>query len=491
MNTARAVLFKAFADAAARSAGLITFPVIARHVGASGYGGYAQVGVVMSIVVPLAALGLGTVMVRYFSSPAWTPPLARKALMIGAIVGGLGLVSTVLVFVLAKPLNDAFLGYHDGAELFRWGSLLVVTGALETWVLDVLRARYWLIQFSVFQLGQSLLVVVATVLLLTHGHGLVALIQATAAIKAAFILAGVAGIASRARPGASDSAPAIPGFGALVRFGLPLAISGFGIWLVQLSDRLVVGNVLGAAAVGRYGIVYNIGALTAAAAAPLMLPAYPRIVRAAAVENHEAVTADVQLFHRYLVLTVVPIAVWLAVIVPTLVRVLGGAGFHVAWPIGALVIGGLFLDQWNGLAHYVLIAYNRTLLSQNVWLAGGFLNVGLCVVLVPPFGLEGAAVATLLCFVFIEGIMFVAAMRYVDLLRTYRYDTTLRAGSAALVAGAAAGAIIALMPTTAAAAVAATVVFFGVFIALAFAIGEIGASEVGLLRSALRRRALA
>jgi O-antigen/teichoic acid export membrane protein len=488
MHTSRAVVFKAFSDTVVRGTGLITFPVIARHVNASGYGAYAQVGVVVAVIAPIASLGLGTVMVRFFSTAPWTKALVRQMLRVGLGVAIFGLVGSVLVFLLAQPLNDAFLGYPDGEQLFRWGSLLVLAGALEFWVLDLLRARYWLIQFSAFQLAESLLFVAATVVLLVSGHGVVALIQASLAIKLGFVLLAVAAVAWHGRSDSSEAAPATPAFGALVRFGLPLAVAGLGLWLVQLSDRLVVGHSLGAAPVGRYSIAYNMGLLVAAAAAPLLLPAYTRIVRGAAGGANGAVAEDVRLFHRYVVITVVPVAVWLAVIVPTTVRTLGGQNFHVAWAMCALVIGGLFLDQWNGLAHYVLIAYNRTLLSQNTWIAGGLLNVGLCLVLVPRYQLNGAAFATLASFVFIEGIMFVAAMRHVDLIRSYRYDTTLRTGLAALVAGAAAAVPITLISSGGTAVLAATGTFLIVLLGLLTAFREIGRGEIRLVLSALRRR---
>ena len=62
-------------------------------VSASGYGAYAQVGVVVGVIAPLASLGLGTVMVRFFSSAPWTRALARQMLRVGVGIVGCAPVS--------------------------------------------------------------------------------------------------------------------------------------------------------------------------------------------------------------------------------------------------------------------------------------------------------------------------------------------------------------------------------------------------------------
>jgi O-antigen/teichoic acid export membrane protein len=492
VNTGRAVLVKTASDVATRASGLITFPIVAAYIGAEGYGAFSQVSTVVGVVIPLASIGIGSGMVRFFATQTWSRGLARQVLHVGGTVALLSLVATALIFVLAPLLNDAFLGYKYGDALFRWGALLVLTGALEYWLLDLLRARDWLMLYAGVQFSQTIALVAATAFLLIHGQGVVELMIATVIIKAAVIGAAILLTALRGRRAAADTELAPPPeYRRMVQFGLPLTIAGLGLWMVNLSDRLVVGGKLGAAEVGRYGIVYNLATLLVMGASGLFLPAYARLMRGTAAGDRAAVEADITLFHRYIVLVIVPLAVWLAVIIKPAVRFLGGEEFSVGLLVVLPIVAAMFLNQWNGLAHYVLIVNDRTPLTQNLWLGVGLGNIGLCLVLVPLWGLEGAAVATLAAFVVIEWVQLRASARYVDIVRTYQLAATARVAAAAAAAAVAAIAVLELLPSGGVALVAATLAFFPVYVAAAWLLREVHRGDLDQFMRAVRPKATA
>src|SRR6201999_3189073 len=99
MTTTRGVLLKTVADLGARASAFLTFPIMAHFAGAGGYGAYAQLNTVVGFVVPFAALGLGSTMVRFFASPPWSKSLMRRALRVGGrlflVASGVGLIVAV------------------------------------------------------------------------------------------------------------------------------------------------------------------------------------------------------------------------------------------------------------------------------------------------------------------------------------------------------------------------------------------------------------
>ena len=490
MTTSRAVLLKGVADVAARGTALITFPILAAHVGAAGYGAYGQVSTIVGLVVPFASLGIGSAMVRFFAARAWTPVTARQIARIGTIVIGLAVIPTALMALFAEQLNDLFLGYPDGGDLFLWGSLLVLLGAAEVWVLDLLRSRDWLFQYSLIQLSQSVLLVGAVAILLPNGYGIVALVQATAAIKALALIGAVATAVRHARyeeppKDANESAPRLS---AMIRYGLPLTVAGFGLWMVNLSDRLVIGNIETPAELGRYGAAYTLANLLVLASSPLMLPVYRRYMKASLEKDEASIAADTRLFHRYLSLALIPFAVYLGVMGVPVLEILGGDDFRISAVLPALLVAGLFLDQWNGLAHYLLVSGDRTFLLQNLWLACGFMNIAVNLVVVPVYGIEGAAGVTLLSFVLLEGAVFYAASRRAPLWRLYRWDSSVRAAIAGAVAGAAAWAVEREIESGAGALPLATLAFGAVFLVLIVLMREIHRQDVGILARAVGLR---
>ena len=115
----------------------------------------------------------------------------------------------------------------------------------------------------------------------------------------------------------------------------------------------------------------------------------------------------------------VPGAIFLATLIHPALLVLGGSEFDIDLLVGWLIIAGIFVDQWNGLAHYVLAAFDRTLFLQNAWLVCGGLNIALNLFAVPLWGLRGAAAVTLISFLVLELIIFRGASRHGE-KRQYR-----------------------------------------------------------------------
>jgi O-antigen/teichoic acid export membrane protein len=489
MSTGRAVLLKGAADVAARAASIITFPILAHYAGADGYGAYGQMTVIVGFLVPFASLGLGSVMVRFLTGSPWTRSVSRHAFKVGATVLVGGIAFSAVIALIAPTLNELFLRWPDGDALFRWGSLLIVLGAVEFWLLDLMRAREWLISFSLFQLGQTAVVVVAVVVMLPAGYSIVDLVIATAVLKAVAIVVTFSLVVLRAPQEPEPSEPiAHASFDRMVRFGLPLTVAGLGLWMVNLSDRLVIGGFMTPSDLGLYGAAYTVGSLLVLCGAALFLPAYPRFMAAVAEGNRGKLGADIELFHRYLSLTVVPGAVFLVTLMHPALLVLGGSEFDVSLVVGTLIVAGLFLDQWNGLAHYVLPCFDRTVFLQNAWLGCGVLNIALNLIAVPLWGLKGAAAVTLISFVVLESIVFFAARRHVDLVRRYRFGTTMRAAIAAGVGAAAAIAVLSAVASELLGVILASAAFWAVYVVGAVLLRELRRSDLAVVLRALGLR---
>jgi O-antigen/teichoic acid export membrane protein len=110
----------------------------------------------------------------------------------------------------------------------------------------------------------------------------------------------------------------------LLKFGLPLALS-FGIEAVVLNgDFVIVGNVLGAVALGYYLLAFNISSwvpgLVVNAVRIVSISGFSRL----AEQGREALELGVRRAVPVLVSTVLPIAVVTAVLAPQLVDVLYG-----------------------------------------------------------------------------------------------------------------------------------------------------------------------
>lgn len=488
-RTARAVTLKMVADVAARGAGLVTFPIVARAFGADGYGALTQLFLVVGFLAPVASFGLGNAMTRFVSGVVWTTQLRGAVKRAVVLVLFAGTLVTVLVAWRAESINDWILNWENGRELFRWGAPLVLVSALELPLLDLMRARDRLIAYSTYHLAQAGVGVVAATLAVLVGGSIVLLVQLALLGRAGLLL--LAGAVALGSPAVDVPSTDRPSVRSMVGFGTPLIIVGLGLWLVNLGDRLVIGNVLGAPAVGRYGAVYTVAGLQMLGSAALFLPAYPRIV-ATLKRGSEELASEVRLFHRHLVLVLVPSATFLVVATSPLLVLLGGSGFDVSPWVVILLVVGLFVGQWNGLAHYVLMSRDRTRALQTTWLGAGVANVGLNLVLVPQFGLAGAAAATLVTFAAMEIAVYLMARAHVDLARYYSWVPTAQSLSLSAVAALAAAACFRTIDLPLVAVPTGAIAFGCVYLVGMRLSGALSSDDVdtalGVLPAALRDR---
>jgi O-antigen/teichoic acid export membrane protein len=187
------------------------------------------------------------------------------------------------------------------------------------------------------------------------------------------------------------------------RFGLPLVPSALALWTVNFSDRFFIGQLAGQDDVGRYSLGVRI-----ASAIVLMLvafrtawPAFAYSIR----DDREAART-----YGFVLTYVVFIGSWaslaLGLLAPWLVQVL--APTNSAFWGGARVVAPLAFAGVAWAAYTVVaIGVGRARRTQFNWVVTGLaaaLNVALNLVLVPRYGIMGAATAMVAAF----SAMFVA-----------------------------------------------------------------------------------
>lgn len=186
-----------------------------------------------------------------------------------------------------------------------------------------------------------------------------------------------------------------------LRFGLPL-IATFGLdWVVASSDRLLIGWLMGVDAAGLYAVGYDLAQQSLGTVlAVVQVAAYPLVVRALENSGHGAAQARLRQNGELIV-----------------ALAFGGAAalFTFTTEIAAVVVGETFradtieLLPWIALAaalggvkgYHFDLAFHLGRRSEALVLtsaATAAANIGLNLILIPKFGLLGAAWAAVLTF---------------------------------------------------------------------------------------------
>jgi len=184
------------------------------------------------------------------------------------------------------------------------------------------------------------------------------------------------------------------------RFGLPLVPAALLTWAVDFSDRLMLNGLSTQHEVGLYALAAKL-----ASASVLFLTAFRLAWPAFAysIEDDEDARRTYGYVLTYAMLVATWIAVGLGLLAPWLVRILATPDFHPAWrAVGLLALSVAGLTGYTVLA----IGTGRSKQTRLNWVvsgAGALVAVALNLALIPPYGMVGAAVATLVAY----GVMFV------------------------------------------------------------------------------------
>jgi O-antigen/teichoic acid export membrane protein len=217
------------------------------------------------------------------------------------------------------------------------------------------------------------------------------------------------------------------------RFGLPLVPTALFLWTTNFSDRFFLVKLADTAEVGLYSVGVRI-----ASAIVLMLTAFRMAWPAFAysIEDDREARRTYAFVLTYLVLVTTWVASALALLSPWLVDWIAAPSFSSS----SRVVGPLAFSV-VAFAGYVVVAIGvgRARRTQFNWVVTGAaaaVNVALNLTLIPPYGMMGAAVATIAAYAtMFAGMVWWAQRIYPVPYQWRRVLTAAAAGVALVVAG--------------------------------------------------------
>lgn len=391
---------------------LIVLPLFARLLGRESYGIFAQLTVVLTLLIPFVAFKLDVSSVRYLSSED-DGGVLRSGLWGGLtwVVGSSLLVA--LGIALASGISARLiLGGSEHRELMPIAALLLVISAVAVYLQSYFRVVRRIDRLAALLMVQTALEIVAILLLVSRGHGIEGALWGLIGVRAAVGLGVVAFVWRQLGPPALDRAQ----LRRLLSYGMPLMPNGILRWLINYADRLVIIQVLGLAAVGVYAASYSLGQVLHLLVLPLGFVLFPFLSRLWDRGEHAEVRRYLAHATRYYLLLAMPAALGISLLSQPALRLIATAEFEtsgllVLWIALGFVLNGLF--QINAYAFHLT---HRTRLLSLILLASAALNILLNLTLVPRLGLSGAAIATAAAF----ALMAVAALGYGRRLIGYR-----------------------------------------------------------------------
>jgi O-antigen/teichoic acid export membrane protein len=215
------------------------------------------------------------------------------------------------------------------------------------------------------------------------------------------------------------------------RFGLPLVPAALALWAINFIDRLFIGQLKGQAEVGIYSMAVRVASVIVflMTAFQLAWPAFAYSIR----DDDEAKRTYAYVL-TYLLFVTCWLSLALGALAPWIVDVLGTPKFaRAAEAVPLLAFATAAYSGYSVLA----IGIGRARQTQFNWIVAGaaaLVNIVLNVILIPPYGMMGAAVATLVAYLALFVGMWLNSRRVYPVAYQWRRVVTIAAAAGALTA---------------------------------------------------------
>ena len=375
--------------------------LIARYLGRVGYGAVSIGLTIMTMASILVLVGLDNGVGRYL--PRYDDLAARRGVLKSALEIALPIALGVgVVLFLAADLLATSI-FHDAAvaPVIRVFSVVVPFAAVFRLSIGGVQGMGQSLPKVIIQ-NLTLPIVrfslIAVVLL--YGLGAVA---AAWAYGLAYVVAGTLGAyyLLRHTPLLEDT-PAASMHRDLLAFSAPLMITAAMLQVLAHIDTFFLGYFASTGVVGDYNVVYPLAQLLTVVLSAFGFVVMPTISSLDADDALAEMRRTYQLAAKWIFLATLPVFLVLALFPRMSIRVTFGAEYDGGALALAILAIGFFSHAVVGPNGNTLTSIGRTRLIMYDNLAVGATNVVLNVLLIPTYGIAGAAIATAVSYVLLN-----------------------------------------------------------------------------------------
>ena len=369
-------------------------PIITKTLGTYDYGTWAQISTTVSLLSPIALLGLSIAFVRFLAAEKDITRVREGFYSIFFFVFFTGFLVSVLVFALSDFLAVTVFSDISTSYYIKAGSFLILLSTLDQISLFYFRIARKIHIFGLLTLFQTFGKLFLILALLLMGYGLLGVIGATLVVQGCIVIVSLLLIIHQI-------GLAIPKFERLsefLKYGTPLTPNSLIRWITDSSDRYVVGIFLGLNAVGIYSAAYAIGNLVYLFIAPIQFILFPELSRLFDENKIDTVRSYLSYSLRYFLLIAIPSVVGLSVLARPILETFTTPEFAA----GSSVIPFIALAGLFGGAFQIIInithLFKKTQFNLFIHIIAAVANLALNIILIPLIGILGAAIATFISY---------------------------------------------------------------------------------------------
>ena len=385
---------------------LIFIPIITKSFTTAEYGMWAQVNTTIALVPNIANLGLPYTMVRFLSAEKDKEKIKDSFYPMISLTFISTLIICLLFLLFGNTIANAL--FNGSMQVLYITTAISFFACMNLMLISFFRTFQQMKRYSLFLVLQSYIGVFVSIYLTYAGYNIETVVlglltgYVSVFIMMAFLIVRYLGIGVGKWSNLKEQ----------LAFAIPTIPSNVSSWVVDSSDKYVIGILIGSIAVGCYSPGYALGSILL-----MFLSPFAVLLPAILPEHYEKGNIDevdkyLSYSMKYYLLLTVPAAVGMSVLSKPLLYIITtpeiALGGYMVTPF--VCLGAIFMGMY-GITNNILILEKNTMILGKLWIVVAISNIVLNIILVPYLNILGAAIATLICYIFAFSVTAIASKR--------------------------------------------------------------------------------
>ena len=375
---------------------LILLPILTKNLSLEDYSIWAQIQVTIGFFVPLATLGLASASDVFLAGTNDKENIRKGFFSIFTLVCLTSFVLSTMFFIFSKPLAIAIFGGSEAENFVRLVSSLIFLGGINA-AMDMFFATFQKIKIRsslIFTETIFQLILIASVI--SAGFGLNGAIISLIIIKIVLYIIKFSLVNSQIKM----CIPSITLMRDYLTFSIPLIPAILSIWTYNLSDRYIIGYFLDIGNVGIYSVSYGLGNMVSLFYGPISIVFLPTLSKLYRDNKKDEIISHFNNLSKLYLMLAIPSVFGLSVLSKNLLITLTTSNYLDGFIVIPIIALGTILFNYGSMNGNILILHKQTKKFALITIFSAMINLVLNIILVPMIGIVGAALATLMTFVF-------------------------------------------------------------------------------------------
>lgn len=363
----------------------IMLPLYTRVLSNSEYGELDLIVQACNILIPIMSVGILNAIIRFGLDNSTN---AKNVFSIGLVTTFLGFVGLLILTPILKRI-------YFISEYIIYVYLFILMSSLHSLCSNFIRTQEYIKLYAFDGVLRTVLTIAFNLIFLVEfEYGIAGYLLAT--ILSDLISAVVLFIAAKLYKYVGLSYIDKITFKDMLKYSIPLIPTTVSTWIISMSDRYILSYILGSGANGLYAIAYKVPTIITIVAGIFMdawqisaMDEYQKGDKGAFFSKVLKVYSSLLFCGASVIITFTKL----------IIKLLASVKFYSAWEyIPVLVIAIVFAS----LANFIGSIYMMHKKSEYIFTTtavGAIINIILNLFLIPKYGIQGAAIATLISYI--------------------------------------------------------------------------------------------